>query len=117
MGRLRVLLAEDHHVRRKGLAAIAVTKEPKPAVVVMDIPMPELNGLKATETPTALVSDTRVLILTRRSDSNNVQQPRRSGARDYVLKRSASDELVHAIKRVAAGQAPMPVGGGPCRAR
>jgi DNA-binding NarL/FixJ family response regulator len=47
----------------------------------------------------------RVLILTRHSDSSYVQQLLRSGASGYILKQSASDELVHAIKRVAAGQA------------
>jgi DNA-binding NarL/FixJ family response regulator len=71
----------------------------------MDISMPELNGLKATEMLTALAPDTRVLILTRHSDSSYVQQLLRSGASGYILKQSASDQLVHAIKRVAGGQA------------
>jgi DNA-binding NarL/FixJ family response regulator len=123
--RLRVLLAEDHNVMREGLRmvierdsglevvgeadngvqAIQLTRDLKPAVVVMDISMPELNGLKATEMLTALAPDTRVLILTRHSDSSYVQQLLRSGASGYILKQSASDQLVHAIKRVAGGQA------------
>ena len=57
--------------------------------------MPELNGLKATEMLTALAPDTRVLILTRHSDSSYVQQLLRSGASGYILKQSASDQLVH----------------------
>lgn len=125
MTKLRVVLAEDHHVMREGLrmvverdagievvgeadngaAAIRLTQELKPDVVVMDISMPELNGLKATERLKELMPDVRVLILTRHSDSSYVQQLLRSGARGYVLKRSASDGLVRAIKRVAAGQA------------
>jgi DNA-binding NarL/FixJ family response regulator len=125
MTKLRVLLAEDHNVMREGLrmvverdagievvgeadngaAAIRLTQELKPDVVVMDISMPELNGLKATERLKELVPDVRVLILTRHSDSSYVQQLLRSGASGYVLKQSASDGLVHAIKRVAAGQA------------
>ncbi len=125
MSKLRVLLAEDHTVMREGLrmvierdahiqvvgeadtgeAAIRLTCDLKPAVVVMDISMPDTNGLTATETLKALVPDVRVLILTRHSESSYVQQLLRSGASGYVLKHSASDELVHAIKRVAAGQA------------
>jgi DNA-binding NarL/FixJ family response regulator len=125
MTKLRVLLAEDHSVMREGLrmvverdggievvgeaedgvAAIRLTQQLKPDVVVMDISMPELNGLKATERLKELLPDVRVLILTRHSDSSYVQQLLRSGASGYVLKRSAPDRLVRAIKRVAAGQA------------
>ena len=125
MTKLRVLLAEDHKVMREGLrmvierdAAIEVVGEAdngattiklaqalRPAVIVMDISMPEVNGLKATEELRVLVPDTRVLILTRHSDGSYVEQLLRSGASGYILKHSASDELVQAIKRVAAGQA------------
>lgn len=66
---------------------------------------PELNGLKATERLKELLPEVRVLILTRHSDSSYVQQLLRSGASGYVLKRSASEQLVRAIKRVAAGKA------------
>jgi DNA-binding NarL/FixJ family response regulator len=124
MTKLRVLLAEDHKVMREGLrmvvnreanmevvgeadnglAAIALTQELRPDVVVMDVSMPGLNGLKATETLKKTLPDTKVLILTRHSDSSYVQQLLRSGASGYVLKQSASEELVRAIRRVAAGQ-------------
>jgi DNA-binding NarL/FixJ family response regulator len=122
--KLRILLAEDHKVVREGLrmlvnrqanmevvgeadngrAAIALTQELRPDVVVMDVSMPEFNGLKATETLKKTLPDTKVLILTRHTDSSYVQQLLRSGASGYVLKQSASEELVRAIKRVAAGQ-------------
>jgi DNA-binding NarL/FixJ family response regulator len=125
MTKLRVLLADDHNVMREGLrmvverdanmevvgeadngaAAVKLAQELKPDVVVMDISMPGLNGLKATEILGAVAPNARVLILTRHSDGSYVQQLLRSGASGYVLKQSASDELVHAIKRVALGQA------------
>jgi two-component system, NarL family, response regulator NreC len=125
MPKLRVLLAEDHKVMREGLrmlverdadmeiigeadngsTAIELARQLKPAVVVMDISMPEVNGLKATEILRASIPETKILILTRHSDASYVQQLLRSGASGYVLKHSAFDELVHAIKRVAAGYA------------
>jgi DNA-binding NarL/FixJ family response regulator len=125
MGRIRVLLAEDHKVMRVGLKmvverdpdievvgeadngarAISLTHQLKPTVVVMDISMPEINGLKATQILSASAPTSRILILTRHADASYVQQLLRSGASGYVLKHSASDELVRAIKRLAAGEA------------
>jgi DNA-binding NarL/FixJ family response regulator len=70
----------------------------------MDVSMPEVNGLKATETLKTSVPDTKVLILTRHTDSSYVQQLLRSGASGYVLKQSASEELVRAIRHVVSGQ-------------
>jgi DNA-binding NarL/FixJ family response regulator len=87
-----------------GFAAITLTQELRPDVVVMDVSMPELNGLKATEMLKTRLPGTKVLILTRHTDSSYVQQLLRSGASGYVLKQSASEELVRAIQRVAAGQ-------------
>jgi DNA-binding NarL/FixJ family response regulator len=124
MTKLRILLAEDHKVMREGLRmvidkeasmevvgeadnglmAIGLTQALRPDVVVMDVSMPELNGLKATETLKALMPGTKVLILTRHADSSYVQQLLRSGANGYVLKQSATEELVRAISRVASGQ-------------
>jgi DNA-binding NarL/FixJ family response regulator len=125
MGRIRVLLAEDHKVMRVGLKmvverdadievvgeadngarAISLTHQLKPTVVVMDISMPEINGLKATQILSASAPTSKILILTRHADASYVQQLLRSGASGYVLKHSASDELVRAIKRLAAGEA------------
>jgi DNA-binding NarL/FixJ family response regulator len=121
--KLEILLAEDHKVMREGLrmvidreanmevvgeadngiAAVTLTQKLRPDVVVMDVSMPGLNGLKATETLKKLLPDTKVLILTRHTESSYVQQLLRSGASGYVLKQSASEELVRAIRRVAAG--------------
>ena len=124
MKKLRILLAEDHQILREGLrmllmrernlevvgevdngaAAISMAQELRPDVVVMDISMPELNGLQATEALRRLVPHARILILTRHSDSSYVQQLLQSGASGYILKQSASKELVRAIQQVAAGQ-------------
>ncbi len=124
MKKLRVLLAEDHKILREGLrmvltkernmevvgevdngaAAVSLTQELRPDVVVMDISMPECNGLRATEALQRLVPRTKILILTRHSDTSYVQQLLQSGASGYILKQSASEELVRAIRQVAAGQ-------------
>jgi DNA-binding NarL/FixJ family response regulator len=124
MTKLRVLLADDHRVMRdglrmlvnqqdnmevvgeadNGLAALSLMETLRPDVVVMDISMPELNGLKATERLKQLRPDAKILILTRHADSGYVKQLMRSGASGYVLKQSASEELVRAILRVARGQ-------------
>jgi DNA-binding NarL/FixJ family response regulator len=126
MTKLRILLVEDHKVMREGLRmvvnreanmevvgeadnglmAVRLTQQLRPDVVVMDISMPELNGLKATEMLKQLAPGANVLILTRHTDTNTsyyVQQLLRAGANGYVLKQSASDELVRALQHVAAG--------------
>jgi DNA-binding NarL/FixJ family response regulator len=120
---LRVLLADDHEMMREGLrmlvsaqadmevvgeaadgrAAITMAHELKPDVVVMDISMPELNGLKATERLKKLCPEIKVLTLTRHVDDAYIQQVLKAGATGYVLKQSASVELVRAIRAVAAG--------------
>jgi DNA-binding NarL/FixJ family response regulator len=87
-----------------GAAAVALALELRPDVVVMDVSMPELNGLKAMEALKNLMPAARILIFTRHTDSSYVQRLLQSGASGYVLKQSPSDELVRAIQRVAAGQ-------------
>ncbi|MDQ3805559.1 MAG: response regulator transcription factor [Acidobacteriota bacterium] len=121
--RLRVLLAEDHEMVREGLkslvnaqpdmevvgeaadgrSAVARAQELRPDVVVMDITMPGLNGLKATEHVKQTCPEVRVLTLTRHTDAGFIQQLFAAGASGYVLKQSASAELVRAIRAVAAG--------------
>jgi len=124
MNKLRVLLADDHKVVREGLkllvnsqpdmevvgeadngrAAVALARELKPQVVVMDVSMPELNGLEATERLMRSYPEIKVLTLTRHADDGYLQQLLRAGASAYVLKLSAADELVRAIRAVVAGK-------------
>jgi DNA-binding NarL/FixJ family response regulator len=121
--RLRVLLAEDHEMVREGLKALVnaqadmevvgeaasgrlavqLARELEPDVVVMDITMPEMNGLKATEQVKQLCPQVKVLTLTRHTDTGFIQQLFAAGAAGYILKQSASAELVRAIRAVAAG--------------
>jgi DNA-binding NarL/FixJ family response regulator len=124
MTKLRVLLADDQEMMRAGLKmlinsqpdmeiigeadngrkAIALAQELKPDVVVMDISMPELNGLKATEQLKKCCPEIKVLTLTRHTDDSYLQQLLQAGASGYVLKKSAPGDLVRAIRAVVAGQ-------------
>lgn len=123
MNKLRILLADDHEMIREGIkllvnrqaemeiigeadngrAAIALAQELKPDVVVMDISMPEMNGLKATERLKKLCPEIKVLTLTRHADDAYLRKLLKAGASGYLLKKSASGELVRAIRTVATG--------------
>lgn len=123
MSKIRVLLAEDHTTVRTGVrllldsqpdiecvgeagdgrAALRLTKELAPDVVLMDITMPELNGLKATERLRGECPAARVVALTRHTDQAYLQQLLQAGASGYVLKQSDPAVLLQAVRAVAAG--------------
>jgi len=123
MNKLRIMLAEDHATVREGLkmiigaqadmevvgeaadgrAAIERAQELLPDIIVMDVSMPELNGLKATVKLKQCCPQVKVLALTRHTDDGYLQQLLRAGASGYVLKQSAAAELIHAIRAVASG--------------
>ncbi|HET6975578.1 MAG TPA: response regulator transcription factor [Pyrinomonadaceae bacterium] len=125
MNKLRILLAEDHETIRDGLklllnsqsdmevvgeadngrAALHLAEQFLPDVVVMDISMPELNGLQATKKLKEKYPRVKVLILTRHAEPVYLQELLQAGASGYVLKQSKSEELIRAILAVAAGQA------------
>lgn len=121
---IRVLLADDHSVLRDGLAALleaqegitvvahaqngreAVRKaaELKPDVAIMDIVMPELDGIEATRLIHKLCALTQIVILSMYSTSEHIFRALQAGARDYLLKEAAGAELVVAVRSVHAGR-------------
>jgi DNA-binding NarL/FixJ family response regulator len=123
MKKLRILLADDHKIVREGLRTLinsqpdmqvvgeaangrevlVKARELKPDVVVMDLSMPELNGLQATERLKIERPEMKVVALTAHEDEGYLRQLCKVGAAGYVLKRSAGDELVKAIGTVAKG--------------
>jgi DNA-binding NarL/FixJ family response regulator len=86
-----------------GRAAIEMVDRLKPDVVVMDLSMPVLNGTRATKELIWRHPDLRVLALTVHEERSYLRELLEVGAAGYLLKRVASDELVHAIRRVAEG--------------
>lgn len=123
MSKLRIVLADDHETVREGLKmivnaqddmevvgfagdgqeAVARAQELLPDVLVMDISMPKLNGLKATRKLTNVCPQVKVLTLSRHADDGYIRELLAAGACAYVLKQSAPSELIHAIRAVAAG--------------
>jgi DNA-binding NarL/FixJ family response regulator len=121
---IRVLLADDHRVITDGLRAlidsqagmhvvglaatgieaIRRTLETTPDIVVMDQAMPEMNGTEAAQMIRERREKTRVIILSMHSNIEHVQRALRAGASGYVLKSSAGEELVEAIRKVHAGR-------------
>ncbi len=120
---ITILLADDHAVVREGFRkileveadltiigeaqtgrqAVALVKKLRPAVVVMDIAMPLLNGLEATRQIIQAVPETRILILSAHSDDAYVEQAIAFGAAGFLLKQASSLELSHAIRKIQQG--------------
>jgi two-component system, NarL family, response regulator NreC len=121
---IRVLLADDHKLIRAGLVlvvqqqpdlsvigeaddgrqAVQLVESLKPDVVVMDIGMPNLNGIEAARQITASRPDTAVVILSMHADEGYVLRALKAGARAYLLKDSATTDLVQAIRAVVEGK-------------
>ena len=87
-----------------GREAVELAERLKPEVVVMDVSMPELNGIEATRRLADSTPHTRVLALSMHKDSVYVREILRAGARGYLLKDSVADDLVSAVRAVAAGE-------------
>ena len=122
--KLRILLADDHETVREGLKAIlnaqsdmeVVAEAPDgqaaveqaaalcPDVVIMDVSMPRVNGLRATQAIRETCPQVKVVTLTRHADDSYLQQLLRAGAAGYVLKQSRTSEVLQAIRAVAGGR-------------
>jgi DNA-binding NarL/FixJ family response regulator len=122
---LRILIAEDHPLFRKGMIALlssvpefevigeAKTGEEaieraaqmQPDVILMDLQMPEVNGIEATRTILQQNPSVRILIVTLFEDDDSVFMALRAGARGYVLKDSDEEEMLASIRAVGKGEA------------
>src|SRR5882762_1692326 len=123
MNKITVLLADDHTVVRQGLRsllaaepdieivgeaengrqAVQMAKNLTPNIVVMDIAMPQLNGLEATRQIIKEGIPTKVLVLSSYSDDEYVHQLTEAGAAGYLLKEAVVTDLVKAIREVRKG--------------
>jgi two-component system, NarL family, response regulator NreC len=123
-GTIRVLLADDHETVRQGLrllidarddmevvgeagdgrAALISAQSLRPHVIVMDVSMPEMNGLEATRAIRERMPTMAIVALTRYGDDAYVKELLAAGATGYVLKQSASEQLIGAIRAAAGGK-------------
>lgn len=124
MNKIKVLLADDHTIVRQGLyallnaemdidvvgqaengwEAVELTQKLKPNVVVMDISMPRLNGIEAMLKIKKESPDTAIIILSMHSNKELIFQVLRAGASGYLVKKSASSELITAVKVACKGE-------------
>ena len=124
MAKIRVLLADDHETVRHGLkllinrqtdmevvgeagdgrVAVERVATLKPHVAVLDLSMPDMNGLAATKAIRESAPETAVVALTRHGDDAYVQELMSAGALGYVLKQSPSVDLVEAVRAAASGR-------------
>lgn len=127
MKNLRILIVDDHEVVRRGLLALLGTQagwevvgeadsgsdavrkvaQVKPDVVVMDITMPVMSGLDATRLIMETAPQTKVLIFTMHDSEQMMQTALEAGARGYVLKSNAANELVAAIRALSKDETPL----------
>jgi len=122
-GKIRIVLADDHPIvldglrnliraepdlqlvgeAASGLSALKIIREQRPDVAVLDISMPELNGIVLSRRLAGEMPDLRLLVLTLHEDRAYLNQALEAGVRGYVLKRSAVENLVQAIRAVMVG--------------
>lgn len=122
--KLRILLADDHAIVRQGFRlilnaepdmeivgeagngreAVELAETLQPDIVVMDVAMPELNGIEATRRLASSSPRTRVLALSMHKDSVYVREILRAGARGYLLKDSIDRDLLNAVRALARGE-------------
>ena len=124
MSTIRILLGDDHTVIRSGLRlllerqpdmtvvgeaedgrqAVDLAEQQNPDVVVMDIAMPNLNGIEAARQIASRQPKTAIVVLSMHSDESYVMRALKAGARAYLLKDSAEEDLIRAIRAVHEGK-------------
>jgi DNA-binding NarL/FixJ family response regulator len=124
---IRLVVADDHSVVRAGLeqlvatfegvelvgsaadgaAAVALCVDLRPDVALMDLEMPELDGIQATERIVARAPETRVVVLTSFSDRERILSALDAGAAGYILKDATPDEVLEAVRAAARGESPL----------
>ncbi len=124
MGKIRILIVDDHGIVRKGLRlqleqreqfevlgeasdgreAVRMTEELAPDVVIMDIAMPNLNGIDAAAQMVKRNPDIKVIILSMHSDESYLTRALTAGVKGYLLKESADLDLLRAVQAVAQGK-------------
>nr|HID59598.1 response regulator transcription factor [Desulfobacterales bacterium] len=122
--KIRILLADDHKIMREGLRsllekesdlevvaeaengrrAVQLTLKFKPHIVIMDISMPDLNGIEATRQIIGELPDVKIICLSMHSDRRFVAGILKAGASGYLLKDCAFEELVYAVRTVVANR-------------
>ena len=122
--KVRILLADDHQIMREGLKALlgrrtsieviaeaengiqalSIARKERPDVIVMDIAMPDINGIEVTRQLKSELPDIKIIALSMHSDRRFVSEILKAGASAYVLKHAAFEDLEKAIKAVRIGR-------------
>jgi two-component system, NarL family, response regulator LiaR len=126
--KIRIILADDHPLMRQairmwldkqhdlevlaeasdGREAIDLALKLQPDVVIIDISMPRINGLEATRQIISRCPETNVLVLTVHTDTEHIQGMLQAGAAGYLTKNVSGEDVVHAVRTVAAGENVLP---------
>jgi DNA-binding NarL/FixJ family response regulator len=121
---IRILIADDHHVVRRGLAfflktqkdieiigeagngreAIELSRTLKPDLILMDLVMPEMDGIQATKIIKTEMPEIKIMMLTSFSDQDHVIPALEAGASGYQLKDIEPDELINCIRKIMSGE-------------
>lgn len=124
MPNIRIAVVDDHEIVRDGIKilledepgmhiafeaengkeAINLCKEDTPDIIIMDITMPEMDGIQATKIIKDSYEDVRILALTMLSEDQHIRKMIKAGASGYILKSSGKEELIKAIKNIMDGQ-------------
>lgn len=127
MKKIKVLLVDDHQLFRVGIAnllkknedievvgqaangleAVQIASEVIPDVILMDLQMPEYDGIEATKAITKMLPETKVLMLTVCDGDDELFQAIKNGAQGYLLKNSSGEALLQGIRQIVIGEAPL----------